>query len=186
VSDGIGPLREEVWRFFAKEIGAEYTAGDQWQSERIAATIAPWTVTLELLHESSSGTPCTRLVAPYRSTDRFLFTIYRADAFRDTGVLSRTEEIQVGDAVFDAAFRVAASDPDRIRELLANAHLRQYLLSERQIGIEASMLTNHIGSREAQLVCTVLGCVETRDRLLTLFELMGETLQHLHDLGCVG
>jgi hypothetical protein len=183
VADGIKPRREEIWQRFADEIGASYVPGDLWQSEQIVARMEPWTVTLELYHDPTVRFPCTRLSAPYLSDDRFTFSIFRASAFQDVGTLANTNEIIVGDAVFDTAFRVAGSDAERVRALLANGHLRQYLLGEAQIGIEAGINPNFFQNKQALLICLVLGVVEERDRLLHLFELMGETLQHLRSIG---
>jgi hypothetical protein len=183
VADGIKPRREEVWQRFAEEIGARYVPGDLWQSEQIIARMEPWTVTLELHHDPAARVPCTRLSASYVSDDRFTFSIFRASAFQDVGALANANEIIVGDAVFDTAFRVAGSDAERVRALLANGHLRQYLLGEAQLGLEAGISPNFFQNKQAQLICLVLGVVDERDRLLHLFELMGETLQHLRAIG---
>jgi hypothetical protein len=186
VADGIKPRREEIWQRFAEEIGARYVPGDFWQSEQIIARMDPWTVTLETHHDPAARVPCTRLTAPYISADRFTFSIFRASAFQDVGLLSSADEIIVGDAVFDTAFRVAGSDAERVRALLENPHLRHYLLGEPQIGLEAGIRADalpRLHSPQAQLICIVLGIVEERDRLLHLFELMGETLQHLRAIG---
>lgn len=175
--------REEIWKRFAEEIGATYFPGDFWKPESITAQVGFWTVTLALHHDHSifSKVTCTRLRATYVRGDDLIFSIFRAEAFQDTGHLSNMPEIVVGEPVFDEAFRVAGNSPSKVHSLLANAALRSYLLEEPLIGLEATLFPD---STEIHLLtCQVIGAVEQPSRLLHLFELMGETLQHLAALG---
>jgi len=180
MSDGIGPGQEEVWRRFAAEIGARYLPGDFWTREQIVATVPPWTIAIEV-YQDAQKVACTRLTARYVTLDGFSFSVFRLSACRDTDPLAESPEIVVGDYDFDVAFRVAGSDQRRTLELLSNDALRAYLMAAPHVRLEANRVqgTKHL----SELVCVVPEVLETRKRLLGLFELVAETLQHLRTIG---
>lgn len=180
MTDGIGPGREERWRAFAAEIGAQYRPGDFWNKEAVLVPLGPWRVSIWLDAEAGATRRmlAARLQARYAATRRLSFTVYRAGLFLDaaSGGLSPLASPS-GDAAFDAAFRATGSDSDAVRALLSNEAIRAYLLDEPQIGLESAPVP---GTRQqATLDCLVVGAVDERDRLMRLVELMGETLQHL-------
>jgi hypothetical protein len=179
MSDGIEPGQEEVWRRFAAEIGARYLPGDFWTREQIVATVPPWSIKIEVDKDTAiwANVACTRLTARYVTLDSFSFTIFRLNASRDTDPLAESPEIVVGDPDFDAAFRVGGSDRQRTLQLLSNDALRAYLMAAPHVRLESSRIQ---GTEPlSELVCMVPEVLETRKRLLGLFELMAETLQHL-------
>jgi hypothetical protein len=172
--------REENWLRAASEIGATYFRGDFWEPESIKATIPPWTVVLTLVKDDPH-IACTRLTARYFCPDSFTFSIFRAGMFADDGHLQEAEEIEIGDPLFDALFRVAGQPTEQVERLLANEAIRGYLIAEPQIGLYAEPVPS--SRRRVDLTCTVLGVIDEPRRVIALFELMGETLQHLCAIG---
>jgi hypothetical protein len=184
MSDGLGPGQEEVWRRFAAEIGAQYIPGDFWQREQILATVPPWTVSFEVLQDTLASTEfaaCTRLTARYVATDGLGFSVRRRDAGGETGLPSATPRLTVGDPDFDRRFDVIGHDAVKVLRLLSNDAIRAYLMAEPHVSLGASRVTGD--GRLMEIACVVPSVVETRRRLLGLFELMGETLQHLRAIG---
>jgi hypothetical protein len=172
-----------AWRHFAEEVGARHFIGDRQKPEQIIARIAPWNVTLTL--DGTGNTTRTRLVAPYICIDNFTFLIERVTTVQSTGfdwseIPSLVAIVQNGTYI-DREFRVVTNSPERSSKLLVNDALRNYLLSEPTIRMEAGRVTGQ--EYMTHLACQVNGMVGTKDRLLSLFELMAETLQQLRELG---
>jgi hypothetical protein len=175
--------REENWQRFATEIGAIYKRGDFWEPEQIQAVLFPWTVTLTLVKDDPQHRfiACTRLVARYLAADAFTFSVFREEVFAENRSLPTLSNIVVDHPRFEKMFRVTGQPVEQVRQLLANDAIRDYLLAETQMGL----CTDPVPAVRAQmdLTCMVVGVVEEPERLLSLFELMGETLQHLCAIG---
>lgn len=212
VARGIAPGREEVWRTLAREIGATYVSGDFGQPDRVEARVGGRSVILDLFHASGSGAhlACARLRAlgPGQlarvGNDRYRLVAGRVRVFEEADGLephtggglpaqnvfpfpTTLPSLVTGDAAFDRAFRVRSNDVTRAARLIAGAEsaaLRDYLLKEPHIGIEVSPPKRGAGAAFDFLVtCLVVEVVEDADRLLALFELMGETMQQLAAVG---
>ncbi len=84
------------------------------------------------------------------------------------------------DTAFDIAFNAWGNDRAKLRALITNEALQNYLLLEPQIVLTADYdpaITSFMG-----LNCQIIGAVTQPSRLLRLFELMAETLQQLSSL----
>jgi hypothetical protein len=184
MSKGSGRGQEEVWRRFAEEIGAHYVPGDFWEKEQIVAAAPPWIVTFEIQQDTLTSTDfsaCTRLTARYVATDGFSFSVLRRDAIRKTDLPAMSPPVMIGDDDFDRRFSVTDGGDAKTRELLSNDAIRAYLMAEPYVGLTASRVPG--SDRLMELTCVVPEVANTRRRLLRLFELMGETLQHLRAIG---
>ncbi|MDX1935301.1 MAG: hypothetical protein SFU56_22105 [Capsulimonadales bacterium] len=172
--------REEIWQQVARRIGGTYHPGGFFEHERLVVPIPPWTVSLRLVTEDVRHL-YTAATAPYLSEDGFTFTLQTIGSFEETGHLSLSEEIEIGEPRFDRRYRIAGHPAEQVRRLLTNDALRQYLDCESRIRLSATPVPH--SRRRIDLTCTVVGAVAEPDRLQSLFELMGETLQHLCAIG---
>lgn len=148
--------REEVWQRFATEMGGVYISGDFWEEEKIKLTLPPWNITITLVKDNLQ-VATTRLSARYLCLDNFTFSILRVESH----------------------FHLEGHPSEQIEKLLGNESLRRYLASEAHI----RLYNERNSQQEKELTCTIIGAVGERHRLLALFELMGETLQHLCAIG---
>jgi hypothetical protein len=165
----VGAAHSAVWRQFAEEIDAQYLGGDRQRPESITARVEPWNVILTI--DTSGDIASSQLEAHYVSVDGFTFAIRRVNG------------IHVGMSLesFEQDFTAVGSQPTRVRQIVANDAIRLYLSAERDIGLRATRLT--LPNRMTRLTCHVAGVIDSPERLLSLFELMAETLQHLREIG---
>ena len=121
-----GPSKDEVWQQFSQEIGAEFVEGGFWKGNKVQAHVDPWTITLDTytVNTQHSHVTYTRMRAPYVNPEGFRFTIYRKGFFSDLGKLLGMQDIEVGDPDFDEAFIIKGNDEFKVRDLLANPHIR--------------------------------------------------------------
>src|SRR4029078_2118248 len=80
--------------------------------------------------------PYTRMRAPYVNPEGFRFTIYRKGFFSDLGKLLGMQDIEVSDPEFDEAFVIKGNDEDRVRDLFANAKIRQMIQDQPKIRLD--------------------------------------------------
>ncbi len=125
-----GATRNEVWDRLA--IGIDETAlEDQtWSGQQITARVGKWTVTLDTDTATDRDTfmVSTRLRAPFINKDGFRFHISPEGFMGRVGKLLGLQDVQTGDATFDRAFLVRASDEEKVRQFLANPSVRAAML----------------------------------------------------------
>lgn len=196
---GLEQDREEVWRALARELGAEHLPGDFWQPERIVAKIGGRAVSLDLFHmygPDGLHMSCTRLrTPPFQSRSGFRFILAARSVFQDadTLILRASDEkplrerpqltsVATGWEQVDTLFFLRTNNAVRAGWLFDERYGRpvmEYLRDEPFCGMELApdALTGGVQTGQFRLTLTVAEAVADRNRLLRLFELMGETLE---------
>lgn len=125
--DSIGEMfgaggRQELWMHIASGIGDEFLDGEEWKGNRVAVKQGNWTLTLDTdrLDYGEAGAVSTRLRAPYINADGFRFQISPEGLMGRIGKLFGLQDVQTGDAEFDAAFLVRSTDEAKVKAFLAN------------------------------------------------------------------
>lgn len=184
-----GPNKEEIWRQLCDQIGGEYVKGGFWKADKLLVTVGPWTITLDTYTVSSgnSSTTYTRMRAPYVNADGFRFTIYRKSIFSGLGKLFGMQDIEIGEPLFDDEFIVKGSDESRVRELFANARLRELIREQPNIHFEIKDDEGWFGASFPEgvdeLYFRVVGVIREIDRLKQLYELFAVALHQLCHMG---
>jgi hypothetical protein len=80
----------------------------------------------------------------------FRFTVYRKGFFSDLGKLLGMQDIEVGEPEFDEAFIIEGNDEERVRDLFANAKIRQMIQDQPQIQLEVKDSEGWFGSKFPQ------------------------------------
>jgi hypothetical protein len=184
-----GPSKDEVWRRLSQEIGAEYVEGGFWSSAKVQAHVGPWSITLDMhaVHMQHSHVTYTRMRAPYINPEGFRFTIYRKWLFSDLGKLLGMQDIEVGEPEFDEAFIIKGNDEERVRDLFANAQIRQMIQDQPEIRLEVKDSEGWFGPRFPEdvdeLHFQVVGVIKDVERLKALFDLFAAVLDQLCRMG---
>src|SRR5271166_943614 len=182
-----GPSKEEVWRQFSQEIGAEFVKGRLWNE--VQAHVGPWTITLDTYTESSgeSHVTYTRMRAPYINPEGFRFTIYRKNLFSDLGKFLGMQDIEVGDPEFDEAFIIKGNDESKVRDLFANSKIRQMIQAQPNIRLRVKDSEGWFGPKFPENVdelhFEVVGVIKNVKRLRALFDLFAAVLDQLCRIG---
>lgn len=184
-----GPNKDEVWRQLSDEMGAQFVDGGFWKGSKVQAHVGSWTVTLDTYTVSSghSHVTFTRMRAPYMNPGAFRFKIYRKGAFSDLGKFLGMQDIEVGVPEFDEAFVIQGNDEGAVRDLFAEARLRDLCLAQPKLSLEVKDSEGWFGPRFPpdvdELYFQVVGVIKDRAQLKSLFELFAAVLERLCRLG---
>lgn len=190
-----GPSKAEVWNQLAAEIGGQHVVGHFfWGGEKVQACVKDWIITLDTYTVSTgkSSVTYTRLRAPYVNPEGFRFTIYRAGLFSALGKFFGMLDIEVGVPEFDRDFIIKVSEPTApniraVRALFANERVRELITAQPAIYLtvkdDEGYFKQHFPAGVDELWFQVVGVIKDTDRLKSLFDLFGETLNHLCHLG---
>ncbi len=184
-----GSNKDEVWRQLSQEIGAEFVEGGLRKGNKVQAHVGTWTITLDsyAVTTQHSHVTYTRMRAPYVNPEGFRFTIYRKGIFSDLGKLLGMQDVEVGDAEFDEAFIIKATDEYRVRDLFANAQIRKMVQAQPQIHLEVKDSEGWFGPKFPddvdELYFQVVGDLKDVERLKALFDLFAAVLDQLCRIG---
>jgi hypothetical protein len=184
-----GPSKEEIWRQFCSETGAHYSEGGFGQRGKAQAVHGQWTVTLDTYVVSTGKTAVTytRMRAPYVNPDGFRFKIYRKSIFTGFGKALGMQDVDIGEEEFDREFVVQGNSESRLRQLLANAKIRELLAA--QPAIQFSVADDEGWFRAKfpegvdELYFATVGVIKDVARLKLLYGLFSETLDELCRMG---
>jgi hypothetical protein len=195
-----GPSQEEIWQQLCDEIpNAEFIKGGFWQgSNRVIVTFKCWEIILDTYttsHTTSGGygstystsTTYTRMRAAYVSNDGLWFKINRRGWFAELGMLFGRQDIQLGDPEFESNFIIQGNDEIKVRQLFANAIIRDLSLQQPSIVFQIKDNEGFFGQRFPsdvdELYFEEAGTIEDVERLKSLFELFAQTLKQLYRIG---
>jgi hypothetical protein len=185
-----GPTGDEIWRQLASEIDANYVEGDFWKRSQVQATHAGWLITLE----EHGRYHHTRMRAPFLNPGGFRFTVYRKAIFTELGKYLGMQDVEVGHPDFDRDFVIKGTDETKLRQIFANARIRELITAQPQIHFEVKdadgifernlfgekppehfdLLEFEIHSRPS---------IKEKEQLRLLFDLFAETLNELCRMG---
>lgn len=184
-----GPSRAEVWRQLSDQIHADFVPGGALATDRVVAKVDAWTVTLDTVSEAV-GRACVtsiRMRAPFVNHDKFRFLIHDRGLLDDIGKRLGLQDIEIGDATFDARFIVQGSSADEVRAFLADAALRDLMLRQGAFRFEIRDDEGWFGDAFPEgvdeLYFQTAGAVHDLARLKEMYALFAEALHQLCHIG---
>jgi hypothetical protein len=120
----------EVYRLAAQELGGTYRSSPGGNAhDEIVVTSGNWTVVTHRLRigGAESDFRATTSHAFFVTRNNIRFMIKRSTIFHGLGTLLGMQDIEVGDAGFDADFTVKSSSKEQVIALLADEQIKQYL-----------------------------------------------------------
>jgi hypothetical protein len=186
-----GPSKEEIWHQLCTEIGAQYVEGGFWKGDKVRASHASWTITLDTYTVSTgkSSATFTRMRAPYINPDGFRFTVYRKSIFSDIGKWFGMQDVEIGIEPFDHDFILKTNEESKLRLLLTDAKIRELIAKQPQIHFtvkdndEGGLFPRNSPEGVDELCFQVGGVIKDIERLKLLYELFSETLDQLCRIG---
>jgi hypothetical protein len=183
------PHATEVWKQLSAQMGADFIAGDPWNTDQVIAHVGEWTVTLDTVTQAIglASVPFTRLRAPYVNRDGFRFTIYRKGLFSGLGKRLGMQDIEIGDPAFDSAFIIQGNEPAKAQALFADSRLRELIARRPDLHLEVKDDEGWFATRFPEgvdeLSFQVAGVITDREQLAALYDLFAETLHQLCRIG---
>ena len=189
----LGPSQREVWEHLCEESGAEYDAGNLFQSPRVHKRVDKRTITLTASKSAGPGPgtkiTTTRVRVPFISTDGFRFTIERKSAGGRYGKPIGRHFITCGHADFDSEFWVNSQDAAKALALLENPAYRRLLEAQPSVWLKVKDHAGWFGPKFPEnvdmLIYEKIDMKPMTDvtQLKSLFDLIGATLGELCRIG---
>ena len=109
----------ETWRRVAAELGINVSAGSGMSRPTLTGTLAGFPVTIDtyVVRSGKNSTTYTRYLVAYPPMG-FDLQLKREHAFSGITKMFGQQDVEIGDDLFDDAFLVKTSDPNRARALL--------------------------------------------------------------------
>jgi hypothetical protein len=191
-----GPCQEEVWSALRAQIGGEIVPGSFWKGQKLQAQAHDWTVTLDeytvmmMAGKVHTAIPYTRMRAPFPNPGGFRFTIHRASVFSALGKILGMQDIEVGYPEFDSDFVIKSNDEDKVKTLCRSDRLRALVTEQPKFQLTIEDDDGWFGARYPAdvdvLVFNVAGSIRDVERLKGLYNVFGETLHRLSEMGVAG
>jgi hypothetical protein len=184
-----GPSKAEVWRKLSEELDARFVKGGFARGDKVEVSHGEWTLTLDTYAVSTGKTTVifTRMRAPYVNPSGFRFTIYRKGVFSGVAKRLGMQDIEVGHEPFDTDFIIKGTSEGQVRELFANARLRELLEAQKDVHLTVKDDEGWFGTKFPdgvdELLFHVAGIIKDIDRLKHLYELFAVTLDELCRIG---
>jgi hypothetical protein len=179
-----GPVKEEVWQQLSEQLGAQFVRGGSWHGDKVVARVKEWTVTLDTFEEpaTTGGVPYTRLQCPFENADKFSFTIYRKGLLSGLGKLFGMQDIIIGDEAFDRAFVIKGNDVAKVKELFADARVRELLSAQPDAHLAIADFDGVPGGVD-ELLFRIPGLLDRVDLLRGLYDLFAAVLERMCAIG---
>jgi len=185
-----GPSKKEIWNQLATEIEGKFTAGT-WggRTDRVEATHDLWTVTLDTfaVHTGKATIIFTRLRAPFVNPSGFRFKVERRNVFSDVAKWFGAQDVTVGYEPFDHDFVIKGTDERLLRELFADALLRELLEKQPKVRFsvkdDEGWFAKKFPEGVDELCYEAVGIIKDIERLKALYDLFAETLDQLCRIG---
>ena len=117
--------RDEAWAKIAREIGAYHTPGSFLSSGSLTLEYKNWEIKLDVFKKDKH--PFTRIRAPFLRKTNFLFQIHRENKLSPVSKFLGVQDLQIGDEFFDRQFIIKSNGEQKIKELLDDEELKNYL-----------------------------------------------------------
>lgn len=180
-----GPGTEEIWGQLCKEIGGELDRNGRWKGLKVKLHVEPWTIVLDnyTVSDGETSTTYTRLRVPFVNPAGFRFQVYRKGPLSGLAKILGMQDIEVGDPEFDEAFIIKSNDEGTVRELLADASIRQKIQALPRFQLEIKDNEGWFGTTfpeyADELLCLEHGVINDVTHLKSLFELFAGLLEQL-------
>ena len=181
-----GISKREVWQQLCQETTANYMERGFWKGDRVEMPFQNWNIVLDNYAVSTGKTTVvyTRIRMLFVRKNDFTFRVYKKGIFSSIAKAFGANQIETGNPSIDETFVVKGNNEEKIRSLFANKRLTDLLLSQPQMDFQAKRHGNKSGDT-AILIYQVAGVVKDVERLKNLFELFGETIITLDEMGVV-
>jgi hypothetical protein len=113
--------QEQAWTELAQRWGGHFEPGDGERGGAVAVNRGPWTFRLEGLTVSAGPgrrASFTSFVVPFVNPRHLRFQVYRAGFFDGVAKALGAQDVEIGDARFDADYMIKSTDEAAVRALL--------------------------------------------------------------------
>ena len=177
---------KSVWMDLAEEMHGEFNEGTLLTQAKLPLATKPWTAHLKM-HTHPIGkaiTETTVIAVPYAPLHEFKLAVHNSSTIEEVAKIFGMQDVVVGDAQFDKEFIVQGNNAGLLRELFADANLRELMLGQKSLNLsivdhQHKMLGVNPPRGVNVLTFAEKGAINSFDRFTTIFELMTATIERL-------
>lgn len=180
---------DAIWAELWEGVGGVYLNREGWRQDKLMVEHGHWIITLEFHTHGGYHTNAnyTRFRVAFENPEDFHFKLVPQGLLDTVGKLLGLQDVELGDPEFDKAFLIKSNDEARVREVLDDPVLRQFLREEPEAFV--GLVSVH-GDRAAQfpdgveeVVMEIPGKVVDIERLKRLYMTFARTLSGLCEAG---
>ena len=198
--------QEQAWGQLASEVGGELITrkerGRRFIGRHLQLAVVgkagksplALDVRVEYGGEYAPNSLVTRIRAPYVATDTFSFSVKRVRARLSDGAvlhgmarLAGRHKLEPGDVGLERDFLITANDPGQVRALLSDSRLCALIQAQPSIDVSSARPGWRLFRKSPQRLSVLRfeeeGILTDVQRLKSLFDLFGETLNRLCQIG---
>lgn len=183
------PNLPEIWKQLADEVGGRFQAATWSTGTRVDVEVGGWTITLDTYTVMAGQVPVTmtRMRAPYVNLDGFRFRIYTEGFFSSIRKFFGMQDIVVGFNDLDDRYIIQGNDEQKVKLLFSQQRLRELLLRQKDFDLVVNDNDGLFGTSTPENVDILsfekAAQIQDIDELKDLFDIFGETLQILCQMG---
>ncbi|MBO6515536.1 MAG: DUF3137 domain-containing protein [Bacteroidia bacterium] len=185
----MGSKKRDAWTAVADRMGAEFTEGGFWRNDTLCLKRKNWTIYLDTFMRSTgnSSYPCTRIRAPYISTNNLQFRIYEENILSPVSKWLGLQDIQVGNKKFDHRYMIKGNDEHMIRKLFEPQDIKTLMLDIRSMAIRTKDKEGYFSAHYAENADLIYfeqkGIINKEETLSALLALFCLLLDRLVEIG---
>ncbi|MDR6761740.1 hypothetical protein J2Y38_001949 [Flavobacterium sp. 2755] len=129
-----------IWNQFANQTNGTFKEGYSWQSDSVEIEYKNWKIVFDnyTLWSGKYGAEMTRVIVPIILQNNFRFEIYREGFVRKIEKIFGAQDIEIGYADFDKSFTIKSNNESKIKTLLQNNKIRNFIASQKDVNIQIS------------------------------------------------
>jgi Protein of unknown function (DUF3137) len=180
---------EAIWAELWKAMGGVYLNREGWRQDKLLVEHGDWIITLDFHSHGGYRTNAiyTRFRAAFDNPEDFHFKVVPQGALNTVGKLLGLQDVETGDPEFDKAFIVKSNDEARVKEVLDDPVLRQFLREESEsfVGLVSvgGDRRNEYPDGVDEVLMEIPGKVVDTDQLKRLYMTFSRTLAGLCEAG---
>jgi hypothetical protein len=179
---------KSVWMELAEEWQGEFIDDNSLVTLRLPHTKNPWKVTFQLHAHGKPVGDTTVIAVPFVARHPFKFAIRHTNSMEELAKVFGMQDIVVGDPEFDKDYIIQGNHPEHVIDFFSNTGIKDLIKQQSSINLSIMDSRNkQYGiappSHENVLLFVEKGTINSFDRNSSLYELMHQTLDHLHTIG---
>jgi len=180
-----------IWKIFVKDTNGVFKKGDSWHSDSAHIKYKNWDIIFDnfTLWSGKYSAEMTRVIAPISLSDGFRFEIYREGFIQKIEKLFGIQDIEIGYPDFDKGFIIKSNNGFKIKKILSNKEIRDFLQSLKDVNIKISdqkgIWEQKLPENNFELSYYIDGQIQdlkTLNELLNLFKLLLDGIQETNSI----
>jgi hypothetical protein len=179
---------KSVWMELAEEWKGEFIDDHSLVTLRLPHAEKPWHVTFQMHAHGKPAGETTVIAAPFVARHPFKFAIRNSKTVEELAKVFGMQDIVIGDPDFDRDYIIQGNHPDHVIDFFSHPGIKEAIKQQSSINLSIMDSRNkQFGiappPHENVLLFVEKGHINSFDRNSSLYELMHNTLDHLHTLG---